>query len=516
MEYSGRFFLFWLWLVMLCSSSLISADQSRGVSTAKANNALFEFYRAIKEHRCQDALGLRPGYSEERCQQITDIVAIKTQPVSIQSISADAELIAMELDVQMIKNGMLDHWIGFAAIFKQTGGGIVLDDSFSSHFQAGDVDGYLSSAVYQSIFRRLASQVSAAKNLSVTSDILLAPPVLEESPALQPAIPSSIDRTWTVSESDPMLSVSPKANSLLQACWTPQELRAYPGERKVKTRLPVDGTQPERRFLGVVIQNLAPDFACSIRSVKPRNGEKLLALTFDLCEKSNEVTGYDGELVDILRAEKVHATFYAGGKWMRSHPERTMQLMADPLFELGNHAWTHGNFRVLRGQDIEDQIQWTQAQYEILRVELLDRSCATSVSPNHLRAIPSSLATFRFPYGTCDAESLTRIARAGLYPIQWDVVTGDPAKGQTADHIVKEVLTHVRPGSIVIAHANGRGWHTAEAFKTLIPALRVQGYRFVTVSDLLHSGELVTAETCYEQRPGDNQHYDRLFGRGTE
>ena len=187
--------------------------------------------------------------------------------------------------------------------------------------------------------------------------------------------------------------------------------------------------------------------------------------------------------------------------------------MADPLFEIGNHAWTHGNLRVLSGQDVEDQIQWTQAQYEILRAELLNRPCATALPPHQKHAVPASLATFRFPFGTCNADSLKRVARAGLYPIQWDVVTGDPAKSQTADLIVKEVLNRVRPGSIVVGHANGRGWHTAEALKKLIPTLRERGYRFVTVSELLQAGEILSADTCYEQRPGDNQRYDRLFGR---
>ena len=262
-------------------------------------------------------------------------------------------------------------------------------------------------------------------------------------------------------------------------------------------------------------QPLGPDLARSIRSVKPANDAKLVALTFDLCEQSNDITGYDGALVDLLRAEQVPATFYAGGKWMRSHPERAMQLMADPLFELGNHAWTHGNLRVLRGQDITDQIQWTQAQYATLRNELLSRSCAAAV-PAAARSIPRLPVTFRFPYGTCDASALAQVAAAGLYPIQWDVVTGDPAKGQSAQQIVRTVLNQVRPGSIVVAHANGRGWHTAEAFKTLITALRERGYRFVTVSDLLQAGEPVAVEACYEVRPGDNLKYDRLFGRGTE
>jgi peptidoglycan/xylan/chitin deacetylase (PgdA/CDA1 family) len=81
-------------------------------------------------------------------------------------------------------------------------------------------------------------------------------------------------------------------------------------------------------------------------------------------------------------------------------------------------------------------------------------------------------------------------------PIQWSIVTGDPAKGQGADAIARAILDHVQPGAIVVAHANGRGWHTAEAMRKVVPELRRRGYRFVTVSELLASGEPVTADRC--------------------
>ena len=37
----------------------------------------------------------------------------------------------------------------------------------------------------------------------------------------------------------------------------------------------------------------------------------------------------------------------------------------------------------------------------------------------------------------------------------------------------------------IIMHANGRGWHTAEALPEMIQYLREQGYTLVTVSQLL-------------------------------
>ena len=112
---------------------------------------------------------------------------------------------------------------------------------------------------------------------------------------------------------------------------------------------------------------------------------------------------------------------------------------------------------------------------------------------------------FRFPYGTCNAQALKAVAKAGLPAIQWDVVTGDPMRGRSAKAIASTVLRGVRPGSIIIAHANGRGWNTAKALPLIIPKLRAKGYRFVTVSELLAAGEPEIATTCYTWSPGDQK-----------
>ena len=56
-----------------------------------------------------------------------------------------------------------------------------------------------------------------------------------------------------------------------------------------------------------------------IRRVVLPDKRKLIALTFDLCEQPGEVAGYDGAIVDYLRKEHIKATFFAGGKWLRSH-----------------------------------------------------------------------------------------------------------------------------------------------------------------------------------------------------
>jgi hypothetical protein len=74
------------------------------------------------------------------------------------------------------------------------------------------------------------------------------------------------------------------------------------------------------------------------------------------------------------------------------------------------------------------------------------------------------------------------------------------------------VLTGARPGSIVVMHANGRGTHTAEALRTIVPRLRAAGYRFVTVDRLLAAGKPVAATDCYIEREGDTARYDNPRG----
>ncbi|MEO1142539.1 MAG: polysaccharide deacetylase family protein [Pseudomonadota bacterium] len=298
---------------------------------------------------------------------------------------------------------------------------------------------------------------------------------------------------------------------ILSSCFTSAQLAGKPGEKKTRKRGPGAFLKaPKIKRPKTAPAELAKSYRGSIRRVNVGN-RKLVALGFDIGEQNNDFAGYDAEIIDFLRENKIKATMYVGGKWMATHAERARQLIADPLFEIGNHAWTHGNFRVLGKRDVDDQIQFTQAQYEKARTELAQLDCVNSSA---MRSIPKRIPTFRFPYGTCNARSLAQVNDAGLPAVQWDVVTGDPAPRQSARAIARALL-RVKPGSIVVAHANGRGWNTGKALKIAIPKLLKEGWEFVTVSELLSAGKPVIAKTCYENRPGDNKRYDRIFGKGT-
>lgn len=291
----------------------------------------------------------------------------------------------------------------------------------------------------------------------------------------------------------------------IAACWRPDALKATVGERAIRRGGP-GARLPAPREVTAAATPVPAVLRGSIRRVALPPGVKLIALTFDLCEGYGEVTGYDGGVVDYLRANGIKATFFSGGKWLENHPERTDQLITDPLFELGNHTWNHKNLRKLTGKRLLNEITRADAAYTRARNRLATRQCMTA-TPSAMTQAPERMGLFRFPFGTCSPAALRAVAESGLLAIQWDVVTGDPAPGQTADRIARAVLRRAKPGSIIVAHANGKGRHTAEALPIFVPKLQAMGYRFVTVSELLAAGTPVIADSCYELRPGDNDHY---------
>lgn len=247
-----------------------------------------------------------------------------------------------------------------------------------------------------------------------------------------------------------------------------------------------------------------------IRRVFLTAGDRRVALTFDLCERTAHVTGYDARLVDALRAAKAKATFFAGGKWLRSHPERAQQLIADPRFELGNHAWSHANMSVSPPEFRQNQVQWTQAQYELLREELDRRLAERGLKPSGR----GPLTLFRLPYGRGGAEVAAQLNAMGLAVVQWDVV-GEGGRGN-AQARAQAIAEAVRPGSIVLLHANAVPRDTAEVVRRLLPLLAKKGYATATMSELLAAGRPETVQEGYFTLPGDNRIYDEMFeGHGT-
>jgi peptidoglycan-N-acetylglucosamine deacetylase len=97
---------------------------------------------------------------------------------------------------------------------------------------------------------------------------------------------------------------------------------------------------------------------------------------------------------------------------------------------------------------------------------------------------------FRPPYSAYDDRLKAYLANTNRCLVLWSLDSGD-WQGLAAPAIIKNVLSRVRNGYIIIFHdsdenARADRHPTAQALRTILPALKAAGYRLVTVSELLH------------------------------
>ena len=199
--------------------------------------------------------------------------------------------------------------------------------------------------------------------------------------------------------------------------------------------------------------------------------QPLVALTFDCCQTAKPA-GFDRPLVDVLLAHHTPATFMLGGRWMETHPEATRLLAATPYFELGNHSYLHPHMAQL---DAAHQLPELTRPQEIMHQQ-----------------VARYALFFRPPYGEWNQSLVDQSAAAGMYTVMWTISTGDPDRHATVADLLGE-FHKVKPGAIVLMHANGRGWKTAQALPQMLDYLRAKHLRPVTLHDLWQSGAPVPA-----------------------
>jgi peptidoglycan/xylan/chitin deacetylase (PgdA/CDA1 family) len=196
----------------------------------------------------------------------------------------------------------------------------------------------------------------------------------------------------------------------------------------------------------------------------PRN-QKRIALTFDACS-TRDVSKYDERVTAELIATHTPATIFLGGSWAKEEAAHVKELGANPLFELGNHSYTHPHMTAISDEvRIRRELQRTQAEIHAL----------TGTTPK----------LFRPPYGEYDDRLVRIAAELGLTTVEYDLASGDPDRHATKERLIHWVLARAQPGSIVVMHINHRRFHTAEALPGIIVGLRQRGFELVTVSELI-------------------------------
>ncbi|MFD4353948.1 polysaccharide deacetylase family protein [Nocardia sp. NPDC058518] len=185
--------------------------------------------------------------------------------------------------------------------------------------------------------------------------------------------------------------------------------------------------------------------------------EKVVALTFD-----DGPTARTPEVLRVLGQAQVPATFYLVGADLAAHPEYGAAIVAAG-HEIGNHSYSHRRMVLVSGDTVREEIERTDSEIR--------------------RAGYPGPISFRPPYGKKLWTLPHYLADHDRTTVTWDVEP-DSAGGASREAIVADTLAETRPGSIILLHVM-HGAESITAVPEIVDGLRAQGYRFVTVSELL-------------------------------
>ena len=200
-----------------------------------------------------------------------------------------------------------------------------------------------------------------------------------------------------------------------------------------------------------------------IKQAKLAPNDKLIALTFD----DGPWPGYTAQILEILKKNDVKATFFVVGQVLKSYPDLGKRIVADG-HTIGNHTWHHW-YHFFNPQAASLEIHRT--------TDLIYQTTGTKTT------------LFRPPGGMLH-NGLSAYAKGKNYTVvMWSADSMDYAR-PSAPTLVNRVMKQASPGGIVLLHdGGGPRKNTVAALPTIISNLKKQGYRFVTIPELLEHEE---------------------------
>jgi peptidoglycan/xylan/chitin deacetylase (PgdA/CDA1 family) len=203
---------------------------------------------------------------------------------------------------------------------------------------------------------------------------------------------------------------------------------------------------------------LSYDECCKIiRSLEAPAHKKYVALTFD----DGPHHSLTPEILNILRDEGAKGTFFVVGNRAETYPDLISQIAAEG-HDIGNHTWNHLS---LAKNTTETGLKSLRKTNDLI-TGLTGKRC-TIVRP---------------PYGATSARVRSMLQDNGWHQILWDSDSRD-WQNKNPDVILYRVMKSLEPGGIILFHDIHPG--AAKMLPTLIRALKSEGYRCVTISELI-------------------------------
>lgn len=190
----------------------------------------------------------------------------------------------------------------------------------------------------------------------------------------------------------------------------------------------------------------------------PHDKNKRVALTFD----DGPSLKMTPEYLKVLQEKGAHATFFLIGYQVQSKPNLVV-MIAGSGNEIGNHTYSHLNLKIASISDATNDIAKGESIIE---------------QESHQK-----ISLLRPPGGGLNVPVIRAIQKLGYTIVFWDIDPQDWREDATPEQIINNVMTNLRPGSIILLHEGKLP--TLNALPQLIDDIKKQGYEIGTVSELL-------------------------------
>jgi peptidoglycan/xylan/chitin deacetylase (PgdA/CDA1 family) len=211
--------------------------------------------------------------------------------------------------------------------------------------------------------------------------------------------------------------------------------------------------------------------------------DKKLVLTFDDGPKPI----HTNEILNILKKTQTKAVFFLVGKEAMANKDLVYRIHHEG-HEIGNHTFSHRRLDTLSAPEIKQELLKTNQIIE-------------NITGHKIKY-------FRPPGGRFNDLVLQTLAQLPLKLILWQVNANDyirlsPFFGINgkldADKIYQRVISQVQNQAIILMH-NCSG-ETTLALPRIITHLKEQGYRFVSLHELLHPTNM---NLCFWQNANEH------------
>lgn len=209
--------------------------------------------------------------------------------------------------------------------------------------------------------------------------------------------------------------------------------------------------------------------------VNGRSDAREVALTFD----DGPNPPYTNAILDVLRDEHVHATFFVVGRAAAAYPATVRRIVNDG-HAIGNHTWDHAHLVVQTPDAVGTELRRTDDTiYRITGI--------------HSRLM-------RPPFGSRDFAVIDKAKSLGYTVVMWSVPLPNDWEQPGDATIAQRVLDNVRDGGIIVLHDGNRGIvcggtaakrevcdrkQDVAATRKIVERLKAENFRFVTIPQLL-------------------------------